>query len=406
MKKYDPIQYPLQVQSYIIFYLSFFSSSCSIARDHGTPQLNNYAQLIIDVTDVNDNIPNILITEINGTHHQDQPIVLPECTPKGNSIMWRTLKEIKDKILFYFSGTSLFYIYVTDEDSGDNGRVSCILNDTRLNLIYLTLNAYSLQISGSPVFDYELEQNLNIELKCTDYGQPSLSKTIVFSIQLEDCNDNPPDIISPLPFNQTLFIPYETTKIPHIITQFIINDRDRFQSNIFTYSFTVTPSLDLSLTNNGTLILRSLPIIMGLYTINVTVYDIGNLSNTISIPMNIHSINETILSKSFSINNTSLTLILTFFVIIFLASIFIGICFLIAFLLRKKPNSRTKCLCCYSCFNTHEKSIRNSSCESMNSSNERADSSQKTTIEVLDDGRVSNKKENSSFYVSSIDIVN
>ena len=54
------------------------------ARDHGTPQLNNYAQLIVDVTDVNDNIPNILITEINGTHHQNQPIALPECTTTGN----------------------------------------------------------------------------------------------------------------------------------------------------------------------------------------------------------------------------------------------------------------------------------------------------------------------------------
>ncbi len=341
-----------------------------LARDHGTPQLNNYAQLIIDVTDVNDNIPNILITEINGTNHHNQPIILPECTPKG---------------------TTLFYIYVTDEDSGENGRVSCILNDTRLNLIYLTLNAYSLQISGLPLFDYENEQFINIELKCTDYGLPSLSKTILFYIQLEDCNDNPPDIISPLPFNQTLFIPYETTKIPFIITQFIINDRDRFQLNLFTYSFTVTPSLDLSLTNNGTLILCSMPLIIGLFQINVTVYDIGNLTNSILIPINIHSINETILNKKFSIDNTSLMLILSFFVIIFIASILIGICFLIAFIFRRKNQSKTKslCLCCYSCFNIQQKSIRNSSCESMNSSNERADSSQKTTIEVLDDGRVS-----------------
>jgi hypothetical protein len=342
----------------------------SLARDHGSPQLNNYAQLIIDVTDVNDNIPNILITEINGTHHHNQQINLPECTPKG---------------------TPLFYIYITDEDSGENGRVSCILNDTRLNLIYLTLNAYSLQISGSPLFDYETEQFINIELKCTDYGIPSLSKTILFHIELEDCNDNPPDIISPLPFNQTLLISYETTETPFIITQFIIHDRDRFQSKNFTYSFTVTPSLDLSLINNGTLILRSMPLMMGLYTINVTVYDIGNLTNSILIPINIHSINETILLKKFNMNNTSLILILSFFVIIFIASILIGICFLIAFLFRRQNNQTKKnlCLCCYSCFNIQQKSIRNSSCESMNSSNERADSSQKTTIEVLDDGRVS-----------------
>ncbi|CAF5176733.1 unnamed protein product, partial [Rotaria sp. Silwood1] len=53
-----------------------------LAHDHGTPQLSNYAQLIIDVTDINDNIPNILITNINSTHYDNQPINLLECTPK------------------------------------------------------------------------------------------------------------------------------------------------------------------------------------------------------------------------------------------------------------------------------------------------------------------------------------
>ncbi|CAF1663803.1 unnamed protein product, partial [Adineta ricciae] len=234
------------------------SYSISItARDHGVPQLNNYAQLIIDVTDVNDNTPNILITEINGTRHDDQPISLSECTPKG---------------------TSLFYVYVTDEDSGENGRVSCTLNDTQLNLVYLTLNAYSLQISGSPAFDYEREQSVNIELKCTDHGLPSLSKTVLFHIKLEDCDDNPPDIISPLPFNETMQVSYEVTVIPFVITQFVVDDRDRFQPKNFTYTFTVTPSLDLSLTNNGTLILNSMPFALGLYTTNVTVSDVGNLT--------------------------------------------------------------------------------------------------------------------------------
>ncbi len=67
----------------LVFFLLLYNGFVFLARDHGIPQLNNYAQLIIDVTDVNDNIPNILITEINGTHHTNQPISLSECTPKG-----------------------------------------------------------------------------------------------------------------------------------------------------------------------------------------------------------------------------------------------------------------------------------------------------------------------------------
>ena len=94
--------------------------------------------------------------------------------------------------------TSLLYIYLTDDDSGDNSQVNCQLNDTRLNFILLTTNAYSLQISGLPVFDYELEQTVSIHLECKDLGIPSLSNSILISIQIDDCNDNPPEILSPL----------------------------------------------------------------------------------------------------------------------------------------------------------------------------------------------------------------
>jgi hypothetical protein len=242
-----------------------------------------------------------------------------------------------------------------------------------LNLIYLTTNAYSLQINNSSSFDYETEQSAVIHLQCTDFGIPTLSTSTLFYLQIEDCNDNPPDILSPLPFNQSLLIPYETTELPFIITQFIIQDRDRSQPNHFSYSFTVSPSLDISLINNGTLILCSMPVIIGLFTINITVYDIGNLTNTISIPINIYSINETIIPINFSMKNTSLILILTFFLIVFLAAILIAICFLIAFILRSKRSSSSK----------------NSSCESTTSSNEQAGSSQKTTIEIFDEGTVS-----------------
>lgn len=284
----------------------------------------------------------------------------------------------------------MFYAYVTDDDAGENGRVSCTLNDTHLSLVYLTLNAYSVQVSGAPALDYEQEQSLVVELKCIDYGLPRLSKSVSFHVQLEDCNDNPPDIVSPLPFNQTLDIPFETTSVPYVISQFVVEDRDRFQPDNFTYAFSVSPALDLSLTANGTLILHSMPFAMGAYFVNVTVADAGNLTSSMAIPLNIYSVNETSRMRRFSMDNTSLMLVFSLFVIVFIASVLIGVCFLVAFLLRRKNSGKRRlCPCCYPCFNEREKSIRNSSCESMNSSNERADSSQKTTIEVLDDGRVS-----------------
>lgn len=154
--------------------------------------------------------------------------------------------------------------------------------------------------------------------------------------------------------------------------------------------FTVTPDLDLILTNNGTLILLSMPPTPNFYLINVTVADSGNLTNSLLIPINIYSLNETLSMRKLSMENISLVLVLSFFILIFIASVTIGICFLVAFLLRRRKQTKPpSCLCCYSCFNIQQKSIRNSSCESMNSSNERTDSLQKTTIEVLEDGIVS-----------------
>ncbi|CAF1654550.1 unnamed protein product, partial [Adineta ricciae] len=320
------------------------------AQDNGVPQMTNYATLIIDVTDVNDHSPDVLLTEVNGTKMNNRLINLPECT-------------LKD--------TPLLYVYITDDDSGDNGRVSCTLNDTRLNLIYLTTNAYALQTSNSSSFDYESEQSVVIHLQCTDFGTPSLSTSTLLHLFIEDCNDNSPEFISPSSSNLSLIIAYETTDVPFLLTQFIVRDRDRSQPNSFAYSYIVSPPLDLNLINNGTLILHSMPAMPGTFIINVTVYDSGNLTSTISMNVRIQSINETISTMSLPKEHTTLVLLITFFIIIFLAAILISMCFLIAFILRRKMP---------------KKSVANvSSHGSTTSSNERTGSSQKTMIEIFDD---------------------
>ena len=262
----------------------------------------------------------------------------------------------------------MFYIYITDQDSGDNARVTCTLNDTRLNLIYLTTNAYSLQIiDHSPSFDYEIEQSVVIHLQCTDAGQLPLSTSILFHLQIDDCNDHSPNILSPLPFNQSIVLLTETIEFPSILTQLIVDDADRFQEKIFAYSYTVVPYLNLSLSSNGTLILHSKPFPpFGHFLINITVADLTNLTSSLSIPLDIHSINQTNQRKTLN-----LMTFLIVFILIFLAALFIGLCFLLVFLrLPQKP------------------SLNNSSCQSTTSSTEQADASQKTSIEVFDERTV------------------
>lgn len=331
-------------------------------------QLNNYATLIIDVTDVNDHTPTVLFTQVNGTIMNSRSINLSECSiPSKRKTIHLSLP------FFSFADTPLFYIYITDQDSNDNARVTCTLNDTRLNLIYLTLNAYSLQLNAS--FDYEIEQSVGIHLQCTDAGQWPLSTSILFHLQIDDCYDHPPNILSPLSFNQSIVLLVETIEFPLILTQLIVDDPDRFQPKIFTYSYTVIPYLNLSLPSNGTLILHSIPLpSFEDFLINITVTDLTNLTTSLSIPVQIRSINQT---NDFSRRTTTTLNLMTFlfaFILIFLAAVFIGLCFLLIFLLRNQLPRKS--------------SLNNSSCESTTSSNEQADTSQKTAIEVFDERTV------------------
>lgn len=351
---YEKIRsYSLTIKGSFPFFFFFLSFELPVlfhsVQDHGVPQLTNYATFSLDVTDVNDHTPNVLLTQVNGSRMTNRLIHLPECAP---------------------ADTPLLYIYITDEDSGDNGRVSCTWNDTRLSLIYLTTNAYLLQINGVSKFDYENEELVVVHLQCSDAGLISLSTSTLIHLQIEDCNDNPPSILSPKPTNQSLFIPYETTTLPYTITELIVDDRDRSQAKNFSFSWTVLPFLNLTLTPNGSLTLDSMPSTLGFYSINLTVSDLGNLSTSLLMRIDIHSLNET---QSLSMKNTTLILSLTFFLLIFLAAIFIAICCLIACLLQRKQFSKQK-----------------SSSPSIVSSNEQqiTNASQKTTIEVLDETTV------------------
>jgi len=325
------------------FSLSLLEQFFFLAHDYGVPQLTNYVTVQIDVTDVNDHTPNVLLTQVNGTLMNNRLFNLPECSSFN---------------------IPLLYIYITDDDSGENARVSCTLNDTRLNLIYLTTNAYSLQRTNQSIFDYETEQLIVVHLQCSDFGFVPLSTSIFFHIQIDDCNDNPPSIISSLITNQTVSIPYETAQLPFLITELTIDDPDRTQSKNFSISFTSNPLLNLSLTTNQSLILESMPSKLGFYSINLTAMDIGNLSSSLIIPIHIYSVNET--QQISTINKTTLIFCLTFFILIFLLAIIISFCFLLAFICQRKQLLKT----------------------SLTNSDEQINSSQKTTIEIIDETNV------------------
>ncbi|XP_060764976.1 protocadherin beta-16-like isoform X7 [Neoarius graeffei] len=126
------------------------------------PGLVSSAKIIIDITDVNDNEPRVILKSLN------DPI--PE-----NSV----------------AGTEVAIINVQDKDSGDNRQVHCsIQQNVPFKLNPSIKNYFSLVTTN--MLDREKESDYNITITATDGGSPPLSSSVTIHLSVSDINDNPP----------------------------------------------------------------------------------------------------------------------------------------------------------------------------------------------------------------------
>ncbi|XP_037833447.1 protocadherin alpha-8-like, partial [Kryptolebias marmoratus] len=142
------------------------------ASDKGTPPLTGECRVTIKIIDVNDNPPEIEITSQSNTVSEDSKI-----------------------------GTVISLLSVTDKDSGVNGKIiaSLVSNGPfELKPSYKE-NIYSVVTTG--LLDREEVSHYEITIKATDRGEPNLSSSKTFNIQISDVNDNKPQF----PQNPLLF---------------------------------------------------------------------------------------------------------------------------------------------------------------------------------------------------------
>ncbi|XP_069496732.1 protocadherin-9 isoform X2 [Ambystoma mexicanum] len=132
------------------------------------------ATVTINVTDVNDNPPNIdlryIISPINGT------VYLSEKEPVH---------------------TKIALITVTDRDTDVNGKVICFLEkEVPFHLKSVYDNQFLLETSAP--LDYEGAREFNFRIVAADTGKPSLNQSAPVRVELEDENDNPPIFSQPV----------------------------------------------------------------------------------------------------------------------------------------------------------------------------------------------------------------
>uniref|UniRef100_A0A3Q3FCM0 Putative protocadherin beta-18 n=1 Tax=Kryptolebias marmoratus TaxID=37003 RepID=A0A3Q3FCM0_KRYMA len=124
--------------------------------------LTSYANVLIDVTDVNDNAPAIYLKSLSNP--------IPENVPPG---------------------TEVGIINVQDRDSEKSQQVRCsIQQNVPFKLVPSIKNYYSVVTTGK--LDREIVSDYNITISATDEGSPPLSSSKTVHLSVADINDNPP----------------------------------------------------------------------------------------------------------------------------------------------------------------------------------------------------------------------
>uniref|UniRef100_A0A8C2EQL6 Cadherin domain-containing protein n=1 Tax=Cyprinus carpio TaxID=7962 RepID=A0A8C2EQL6_CYPCA len=130
------------------------------AKDGGGQ--SSHCKLIIDVIDVNDNSPVIVVKSTTS-------IVPEDASP----------------------GTMVALLHVYDLDTGTSGWVTCkISDDVPFKLVSEVKNYFMLVIDG--VLDREKCPHYNITMTAVDAGTPPLFSSKTVAITITDVNDNPP----------------------------------------------------------------------------------------------------------------------------------------------------------------------------------------------------------------------
>ncbi|XP_043925515.1 protocadherin-10-like [Protopterus annectens] len=137
------------------------------ARDKGPSAVAVHCKVLVDIIDLNDNAPEVILTSVSNSVQEDTP-----------------------------PGTVIAVISVMDRDSGENGHIECeIPTDLPFQLHSTFQNYYTLVTNR--FLDREVVPEYNITLTARDLGLPPLVTRRKISVQVSDVNDNPPRFLQP-----------------------------------------------------------------------------------------------------------------------------------------------------------------------------------------------------------------
>ncbi|XP_064528396.1 protocadherin gamma-A10-like [Pseudopipra pipra] len=131
-----------------------------LARDDGG--LSDTSKVMITVTDINDNAPELTVSSAVSEISEDAP-----------------------------PGTVVAVVHVQDRDSGTNGEVRCSLDGSVPFRLEKSYKDYYRVVTVREL-DREQESEYNVTVRAADGGRPSLQSSRVLCVRVLDVNDNAP----------------------------------------------------------------------------------------------------------------------------------------------------------------------------------------------------------------------
>ncbi|XP_038131626.1 protocadherin gamma-A11-like isoform X41 [Cyprinodon tularosa] len=180
--------------------------------DEGIPSLSSNITFKLQISDVNDNVP---VFERSSY----EAYIVENNTP----------------------GLSIFRVKAIDTDWQQNAHVSYILEDSSINgapvSSYVSVSAESGVIHAVRSFDFEQIKDFQFHIKALDGGSPPLSSNVTVKIQIQDENDNPPQILYPVQTGASLLaeIVPRSADVGYLVTKVVAVDVDSGQNAWLSY---------------------------------------------------------------------------------------------------------------------------------------------------------------------------
>lgn len=186
-----------------------------VATDQGNPSMSNSTEVLINVSDVNDESPSARIV-LNNTIYENS----------GN-------------------GTVVGVIHALDRDAGLNGTLQF---DVIVGDDYFAVDEDgTLTVSTGLVLDREVLEPIDVSVRVSDLGTPSRATVATAQVVLEDLNDNRPVLIVR---NAELFLP-EDAPVTFEIDTVSARDADVRENGLVDFVFDDECKQDFFVSSDG-----------------------------------------------------------------------------------------------------------------------------------------------------------